>query len=305
MNQSSLPLTLGSHLSTGRPKTGRSAENIATVNAIVQDDPQKSIRLISDDSGIGRESVRLILKKDLEFKAYKVPVVQMLKDEDFEARLQACNKLLNMLQEEPDLKNRMLMTDECIFTLDNTRSPSHARYWSPTKPAAVQQRPMQPARQLVWCGLTSQHVIGPYYFEGSVSAEAYQKMLKDFLLPELRRLRMMRTVIFQQDGAPAHTAHTTIDMLQETFGDRVISRRCEIQWPARSPDLTPPDFFLWGTLKLRIKQRSPRTMDELKLYLEEELAKINRNKALLASVFDNFVKRLHDCVESAGSHVLL
>ena len=289
----------------GRPKSGRSNENIAAVDAIVTETPQKSIRSISNDSGIGHESVRRILKKDLDYKPYKIPVVQMLKEEDFGARLEACTVMINKLENDPEMKKHILMTDECIFTLDNTLSPSHSRYWSPTKPRAVQQRPMQPSRLHVWCGLTAEHVFGPYYFDGSVTADTYQTMLRDHLLPDLRRKRMMRIVVFQQDGAPAHTAHTTIELLQRTFGDQIISRNCEFRWPARSPDLTPPDFFLWGTLKLRIKARKPKTITELKEFLQEEVAEINNNKALLASVFDNFEKRLRLCVQSGGSHVLL
>ena len=164
---------------------------------------------------------------------------------------------------------------------------------------------MQPARQLVWCGMSATHVIGPYYFDGSVTGQSYCDMITDFLMPELRRLRLVRTIIFQQDGAPAHTADATIEQLQATFRERLISRRCDITWPARSPDLSPPDFFLWGTLKLKVKRRSPQTIEEMKEYLEEEIATLNQNKELLRSVYDNFVHRLHICVQSGGGRVLL
>ena len=156
------------------------------------------------------------------------------------------------------------MTDECIFTLDNTTSPSYSRFWSPTKPGAVQQRPMQTCHLQVWCGLTAEHVFGPYVFEGSVTADAYQANLRDHLLPDLRRKRLIRVVVFQQHGAPAHA---TMEMLRKAFNDQIISRHCEVRWPARSPNLTLPDFFLWGTLELRIKLRKPRTINELKQYL--------------------------------------
>lgn len=290
---------------TGRPKSARSERNVSSVRNLVLDEPTKSIRAIASDTGLKRESIRRILHTDMKFKPYKIPVVQKLNVADLDARVEACQKFIDMLAEEPDIKTRLLMTDESIFTLDNTVSPCHARHWSPTKPKVVQQKPMQPMRLHVWCGLTASHVIGPYYFDGSVTGESYREMLETFLMPELRRLRLVRTVIFQQDGAPAHTAGATIDWLQATFGDRLISRRCEIKWPARSPDLTPPDFFLWGSLKLKIKQRAPESMDQLKSYIEEEVALLNRNNALLASVFDNFVHRLHVCVQNGGAHVIL
>ena len=56
-------------------------------------------------------------------------------------------------------------------------------------------------------------------------------------------------VYFQQDGATCHTSHETIALLREKFPDRVISRRSDHNWPPRSCNLTPCDFFLWGHVK--------------------------------------------------------
>ena len=52
-----------------------------------------------------------------------------------------------------------------------------------------------------------------------------------------------RDVWFQQDGATAHTAQRSLQVLREMFPDRLISLRGDIGWPARSPDLSPCDFF--------------------------------------------------------------
>ena len=43
-----------------------------------------------------------------------------------------------------------------------------------------------------------------------------------------------------------HTANAILDLLQQRFGDGVISRKTDYQWAAHSPDLNPFDFFLWG-----------------------------------------------------------
>jgi hypothetical protein len=56
---------------------------------------------------------------------------------------------------------------------------------------------------------------------------------------------------FQQDGATSHTSHASMVEIQSFFGDRVISKGL---WPHRSPDLTPPHYFLWGYLKGRVYQ---------------------------------------------------
>ncbi|GFV16983.1 hypothetical protein TNCV_4282151 [Trichonephila clavipes] len=46
------------------------------------------------------------------------------------------------------------------------------------------------------------------------------------------------------------TARATIDLLKDTFGDRLISRFGPVNWPPRSCDLTPLVYFLWGYVKV-------------------------------------------------------
>jgi len=97
-----------------------------------------------------------------------------------------------------------------------------------------------------------------------VNSERYVTMLERFVEPQLRRLGIDPTALhFQQDGATAHTAQNSVAVVREMFGT-VISRFGDIAWPARSPDLTVPEFFLWGFLKDRVFRRHIMTIQELK-----------------------------------------
>lgn len=51
------------------------------------------------------------------------------------------------------------------------------------------------------------------------------------------------------DGATSHTARQTMDQLRPQFGERLISRFGPVNWPPRSCDLTPLDYFLWSYVK--------------------------------------------------------
>ena len=62
---------------------------------------------------------------------------------------------------------------------------------------------------------------------------------------------------FQQDGATPHS-NESLAWLQQRFPDRLISRRCDPQWSPHSPDLNPPDLYLWGYLKARCMATTPR-----------------------------------------------
>lgn len=40
------------------------------------------------------------------------------------------------------------------------------------------------------------------------------------------------------------------------------------QWPARSPELNPCDYFLWGYVKSRAYNQLSNDLDDLKLNIE-------------------------------------
>jgi hypothetical protein len=44
-----------------------------------------------------------------------------------------------------------------------------------------------------------------------------------------------------------------------------------VGWPARSPDLSICDFFLWGYLKEKVFKHRPHTQPELKEWIIEEV----------------------------------
>ncbi|GFX28264.1 uncharacterized protein TNCV_3031081 [Trichonephila clavipes] len=79
---------------------------------------------------------------------------------------------------------------------------------------------------------------------------------------------------FQQDGATCHTARATIDLLKDTFGDRLISRFGPVNWPPRSCDLTPLDYFLWGYVKSLVYADKPQTLDHLEDNIRRVIADI-------------------------------
>ncbi|GFU71873.1 uncharacterized protein TNCV_1628141 [Trichonephila clavipes] len=87
-------------------------------------------------------------------------------------------------------------------------------------------------------------------------------MITNFFIPELNN-HDVQELWFQQDGATCHTARATIDLLKDTFGDRLISRFGPVNWPPRSCDLTPLDYFLWGYVKSLVYADKPQTLDHL------------------------------------------
>ncbi|GFX20975.1 transposable element Tc3 transposase [Trichonephila clavipes] len=106
---------------------------------------------------------------------------------------------------------------------------------------------------------------------------------------------------FQQDGATCHTARATIDLLKDTFGDRLISRFGPVNWPPRSCDLTPLDYFLWGYVKSLVYADKPQTLDHLEDNIRRVIA--DMRPQMLEKVIENWTSRLDYIRASRGSHM--
>ena len=58
------------------------------------------------------------------------------------------------------------------------------------------------------------------------------------------------------------------------------------------------DFFLWGYLKSKVYVRKPRTVDDLKVSIREEIATVPQE--MLVNVMQKFEERLRTCVRQEG-----
>jgi hypothetical protein len=102
---------------------------------------------------------------------------------------------------------------------------------------------------------------------------------------------------YQQDGATSHTSGMNMAEVESFFPDRVVSRGL---WPPRSPDLTPPNFFLWGHLKGRAYMNKPRTLDELWENIQREIQMVTPE--VLAATFRNMHRCVQLRIDAQGGH---
>ncbi|GFU61156.1 putative DD41D transposase [Trichonephila clavipes] len=98
-------------------------------------------------------------------------------------------------------------------------------------------------------------------------------MITIFFIFELNN-HDLQELWFQQDIATCHTAHATIDLLKDTFVDRLMLRFEPVNWPTRSCDLTPLDYFLWGYVKSFVYADKPQTLDHLEDNIRRVIADI-------------------------------
>ena len=133
-----------------------------------------------------------------------------------------------------------------------------------------------------------------------MTAESYLKMLNEKLWPIVSKRDDCADLYIQQDGAPAHYAVSVRKWLDEHFPDRRIDRRGFVEWPARSPELTPLDFFLWGVLKNQVFSDKPKTLNDLKEKIINALKDITPE--MCKKVTESIFKQCHHCIANNGLH---
>ncbi|GFW47822.1 putative LOC100569746 [Trichonephila clavipes] len=126
-------------------------------------------------------------------------------------------------------------------------------------------------------------------------------MITNFFIPELNN-HDVQELWFQQGGATCHTARPTIDLLKDTFGDHLISRFGPENWPPRSCDLTPLDYFLWDYVKSLVYADKPQTLDHLEDNIRRVISDIRPQ--MLGKVIENWTSRLDYIRASRGSPML-
>ena len=157
-------------------------------------------------------------------------------------------------------------------------------------PDCYGRKVQKPASVMVWGCVSASGMGNLHICEGTINAERYIQVLEQHMLPSKQRLFHGRPCLFQQDNAKPHSARLTTAWLR--------SKRVRVlDWPACSPDLSPIEN-VWRIMKRKIRQRRPRTVEQLKLYIKQEWERIPPTK--LQQLVSSVPKRLLSVVKRKG-----
>ena len=132
-----------------------------------------------------------------------------------------------------------------------------------------------------------------------MNSERYLNALEDTLVTRLNVIDRDQDMIFMQDGAPPHYATAVRHFLNDALPGQWLGRRGPLEWPARSCDITPCDFFLWGWAKEQVYSRSPSTLEELEHAIRDVLTNIPA-EFLKKSVMNEIPNRLRKLTDRNG-----
>ena len=273
----------------------------------IAENPTASLRQVGRENDISHTTV-LACFKNAKLHPYKLQYNQELTEDDPDRRLQFCEQMMDFLDRNITVEN-IIFTDESTFTLTGEVNRQNCRYWAANNPHWMRETHTQhPQKVNVWAGIVNERILGPIFLDTNMNGERYLALLRDELVPALAVLYPNPqdpdipndTIWFQQDGAPAHYARQVREYLDDVFPNRWIGRRGFLEWPARSPDLTPLDFFLWGYLKNKVYKTKPQDLDDLKERITREIREITPD--ILYNVRGEFYHRLGVCQQVHGEH---
>lgn len=293
---------------SGRPRSGRTNRNIANVRQMIAQNPRVSARR-NPMANISSSTFNRITRIDLHMHPYRIQARHALQQGDLARRLDFCNWLIG--RGNRFLVN-MVIGDEAAFHMNGEVNTWNVRSYAERGHGPrnfVYDVAQNRQKITVWVGLTGTgQILGPFFYAGNVNGDNYLDMINTQVIPELHRIygRManggVQRAWWFQDGAPAHRRIIVRDRLRALFHDRVVGLGHAREWPARSPDLTPLDFFLWGYIKSKVYVTVPRNINDLRQRIIRELVALRRLRHVRAS-FTNMFARARRCIALGGAQV--
>jgi hypothetical protein len=193
-----------------------------------------------------------------------VAVAELLKKHHRKLRVQWCRS-----RRKTDFST-WIFSDESSFELSDCSASRHQKVFRAKNEkyaecCILQSGTTQRRQLMIWGCITS---IGKCAFtvvEGTINATKYQEVLQTTLLPLLDEMPLSFTsrCIFQQDNASPHRAASTKHFMRE-------NGITTTEWPALSPDLNPIEN-VWGLLKQYVRERGPKTFEELEKFVREAI----------------------------------
>ncbi|KAL4098387.1 hypothetical protein QTP88_023011 [Uroleucon formosanum] len=188
------------------PNLNEDIEN--QVLAYVHLNPRSSVRQVGREVGVSKTLVHKILKK-YKLHPYKPDFVQHLRITDPEKRLNFIFWFTVASEDDPLLINLILWTDESKFTNNGVLNKQNNRYWSNENLHWAVPTNFQTCWGTnVWIGMIGGKLLGPHFYDGTLTGRRYLDFLRDDLPLFLDDLPLdtRGNMYYQQDGAPAHNS---------------------------------------------------------------------------------------------------
>ena len=288
---------------SGRRRFVRTPALVQAIRSRIKRNPIRSMRKMARELKVGATTVRKVVKDDLKAKSRARTKKQLITESCKLKRLVRCKKLRSALKKGAPV---ILFSDEKIFTVDAVSNGRNDRYISPMRPedvpANIRHRftTKHPAGIMVF-GLVASNGLKmpPVFIEQGlkVNTDVYLNILETKVKPWIKANFNAKTkIIFQQDGAPAHTAKRTQIWLKSNLPDCWDK---EI-WPPSRPDLNPMDYSVWAWIEERACSKPHGSVTSLKSSIKKEWSLMSEE--YIKTVCSRFRHRVEAVIAKDGGY---
>lgn len=281
---------------SGRPKK-ISKKNSIILEAISAED---SSRNLTEMKNILREKTNIEISRETTrkelavlgikpYKAIKKPFV------DKRNRERRFNIACKYLEKEDSYWNNVIFSDETTFELfpsSKNKTVYRKKHEKLIEENITKTKKFGGGKIMFW-GCFSANGTGKLVaINGNLNAGKYINILANNLE---RSARMMDLdfYVFQQDGAPCHTARIT----ENWFERKGIEL---LDWPAQSPDLNPIEN-LWSYIKRKLSKIKIVSLEDLKDHVMKIWSEITPE--LCKRLIDSMPRRAQECYDARGGYI--
>ena len=286
-----------------RQNSARTPDLVAQVAQKINENANTTVRALARDAGAPETTMRRLVKQDLGMASYAVAKRQRLTPEGRRKRQDRSCALINRLK-GPDAGKVILFQDEKYFTLAQYHNRRNSKVILRQGDREDERRfigvAQRPAGVMFFGVIASDGKIAPPIFVEpglKINAPAYQDIIRRELKPWVDANYAPGTFVYQQDGAPAHTAASTQAFFDELGWD--FWRKEE--WPAHSPDLAPLDYAIWEPMRRKACAEEAPSLEVLRQRVSE--AWLAQTPAFIRRVCRGFRRRLAQVVAAQGGYI--
>jgi hypothetical protein len=132
--------------------------------------------------------------------------------------------VLNEERQGNGIVDKITWSDEAHFKLSGAVNQHNCVYYSTKNPHVTIKGQLNQSGITVWVGLLCKGVLGPIFFNTTVTQDLYLNMLRDTVLPQFQRQHDNDDFFFQHDRAPPSYAVTVRTFLDEQLPNRWVGR---------------------------------------------------------------------------------
>ena len=257
----------------GRPSISHTSDNVAKVKAVLDSDRSLSVRLIADQVGLPKSIVHEIITTELQMRKVCAKLVpKVLTNEQKESRVSISRGLLDRVTGDTEFLEQVITGDETwVFEYDPERKRRSSEWHTTESPRPKKARMSKSKmKSIVIVFFYSKGVVHKEFVPPgqTVNAAFYVEVLKR-LKKRVARVRpeIANTWVLHHDNGPSHASM----LVREFLAKQTVAM---LPQPPYSPDLVPPDFFLFPRLKSSLKGHHFGTVKNVQAAMTNALKEI-------------------------------